>query len=62
MALHRPGENPIEKKTLRVGKKSPWGKNPNKNYKHDKEYLGTDISLSEMSECDHKDRLAISVI
>jgi len=46
MALHRPGENPIESKNPKSGgKKSPWGKNPNKNYKHNKGYLRTDISF-----------------
>lgn len=45
-----------------MGKKSPWGKNPNDNYKHDKGYLGTDISLSEMSECDHIGQACKSVI
>lgn len=35
MALHRPGENPIESKNPQSGKKISYGeKNPNENYKN----------------------------
>jgi len=31
LALHRPGENPMESENLKEGKKLSWGKNLNKN-------------------------------
>ena len=48
MALHRPGENPMESKNPKSGEKSLHGeKNPNDttSMTEHKGYLGTDISF-----------------